>query len=75
MRLHHIARHLTDPPQNYFLFGPLGTGKTTWLEQRYPEALFVDLLEPETAMSLQARPSRLRELVMGGSAAMRPYAA
>ena len=31
--------------QSFFLFGPRGTGKTTWLKQRFPEALYLDLLD------------------------------
>ena len=31
--------------QNFFLFGPRGTGKTTWLTQRFPDALYLDLLD------------------------------
>jgi uncharacterized protein len=56
-------RYFTPPADHFFLFGPRGTGKT-WLTQRcFPEALLVDLLEPETLRSLSARPERLRELI------------
>lgn len=61
----HISRFLTDPGQSCFLFGPRGTGKTTWLRQRLPDALFVDLLRPEVYRELAARPDRLRDLVRG----------
>jgi uncharacterized protein len=51
------------PADHFFLLGPRGTGKT-WLTQRlFPQALRVDLLEPETLRSLSARPERLRELI------------
>lgn len=60
------VRRLLDPPAgSFFLFGPRGTGKTTWLAQRLPSALRVDLLDPETAREMSARPERLRELVLG----------
>lgn len=42
-----------------FLFGPRGTGKTFWLRNLYPEALFVDLLEARTFNTLSADPQRL----------------
>ncbi|MGH7551939.1 MAG: AAA family ATPase [Longimicrobiales bacterium] len=47
------------------MFGPRGTGKTTWLRAQLPEALFVKLLRPETYRELSARPERLRKLVLG----------
>jgi hypothetical protein len=45
-----MLRRLFTPPDegSYFLFGPRGTGKTTWLKQHYPEAYWVNLIEPET---------------------------
>ena len=32
-------RLLNDTLGSYFLFGPRGTGKTTWLEERFPDAV------------------------------------
>jgi predicted AAA+ superfamily ATPase len=51
--------------QSFFLFGPRGTGKSTWLRQNAPDALFIDLLEPDVARELTARPERLRDLIGG----------
>ena len=42
-----------------------GTGKSTWLRHLFPEALFVDLLQPDVYREMSARPERLRELVLG----------
>ena len=53
------------PGQSFFLFGPRGTGKSTWLRHQLPEATFVDLLRPEVHRELSARPERLRERVLG----------
>ena len=58
-------RFLKDPGQSFFLFGPRGTGKSTWLKRGFPNALYVDLLDPATARDLTSRPERLRELVLG----------
>ncbi len=58
-------RFLELPASHFFLFGPRGTGKTTWLGERLGEALHVDLLRPEVYRRLRARPERLRELVLG----------
>jgi len=60
-----VPRFFKLPEDHFFLLGPRGTGKT-WLTQRlFPQALRVDLLEPETLRSLSARPERLRELIQG----------
>lgn len=56
-------RYFTPPDDHFFLLGPRGTGKT-WLTQRlFPDAMRIDLLDPETVRSLSARPERLRELL------------
>ena len=49
--------------QSFFLFGPRGTGKTTWLKQRFPDAIYLDLLDHALYLELLARPQRLRELI------------
>ena len=58
-------RFFTPPVDHFFLLGPRGTGKTWWTRTEYPEALRVDLLDPETLRSMAARPERLRERVAG----------
>jgi len=60
-----IGRFFEIPEQSCFLFGPRGTGKSTWLGHRLPDALFVDLLDPARHRSLEARPERLRDLLAG----------
>ena len=41
-----IVRRLFEPPRgSYFLFGPRGTGKSTWLRQLHPDAHWIDLLD------------------------------
>ena len=51
-------------PQNksFFLFGPRGTGKTTWVKNNFPDALYIDLLEAETYNQLLANPQRLEKM-------------
>ncbi len=58
-------RFLKDPRQSFFLFGPRGTGKSTWLRGAFPGALHLDLLDPVLARDLASRPERLREIVLG----------
>jgi uncharacterized protein len=61
-----LPRFLPAPNSSFFLFGPRGTGKTTWLRQEFPSAVFVNLLKPDTFRELSARPERLVELIRGG---------
>jgi len=58
-----VSRKLRPPAGSFFLFGPRGTGKTTWLRQTFPDALWLDLLLPENERLFSARPERLRERV------------
>jgi uncharacterized protein len=60
-----IPRFFKDPEQSFFLFGPRGTGKSTWLRENHADALWVDLLAPDTHRRFEARPERLVELVAG----------
>lgn len=56
-------RFFKPPHQSYFLFGPRGTGKSTWLKQEYPDAYWVDLLDPELFRLFSAAPERLRSIL------------
>jgi len=56
---------LLKPPdaQSFFLFGPRGTGKTTWVRRTFPGAVYIDLLEAELFTRLTANPQRLENLI------------
>jgi uncharacterized protein len=58
-----FRKRLFRPPQaeSYFLFGPRGTGKTTWLKHEHFNALWVDLLRPNEEREFSMRPELLRE--------------
>jgi len=58
-----VPRFLQDPGSDFFLFGPRGTGKSTWLGLEHPDALVVDLLASDLERRYAARPERLRELL------------
>ncbi len=60
-----MERFLDLPQQSFFLLGPRGTGKSTWIRHVLPDALYIDLLRPEVHRELGARPERLRERVAG----------
>ncbi|HAX62254.1 MAG TPA: ATPase [Elusimicrobia bacterium] len=59
-----IPRIFLPQKYNFFLFGPRGTGKTTYLKQNYPDAVWIDLLEADVFRSYSAYPERLREIVL-----------
>jgi uncharacterized protein len=40
-----LPRLLQEPEGSFFLFGPRGTGKSTWLRASFPDAHLVDLLD------------------------------
>lgn len=58
-----IPRLFNPPAGSFFLFGPRGTGKTTWLNEKFPDAVRVDLLEPENFRAYSAYPERLGEVI------------
>lgn len=49
-----------------FLFGPRGTGKTSWIKANLPESLYIDLLDYGTFATLSAYPNRLKEMIPAG---------
>ena len=59
---------LLKPPdtQSFFLFGPRGTGKTTWVRRTFPGAVYIDLLESELFTRLTANPQRLESFIPVG---------
>ena len=63
MKIGKIPRILMPPEQSFFLFGPRGTGKSTWLRDRLPDAIFVDLLDYSLFMKLSADPHALEALI------------
>jgi predicted AAA+ superfamily ATPase len=56
---------LLSPPENksFFLFGPRGTGKSSWSRATFPGAVYVDLLETDTQTRLLAAPDRLEAMI------------
>lgn len=54
-----------DPSLSHsvFIFGPRGTGKTSWLKEHFSDALYFDLLNSDIYTELLARPTRLASLI------------
>ncbi len=59
----YIPRFFNSPNQSFFLFGPRGTGKSTYLKKHFQDALWIDLLKPDEFRRFSAKPERLIELV------------
>src|SRR5438093_13572395 len=68
-----IPRSLTLPrSKSFFLFGPRGTGKSTWLRAMYPEAPVLDLLEADYQEFLR-KPSRLEAWADAHARSRQPF--
>jgi predicted AAA+ superfamily ATPase len=52
------------PTTTFMLFGPRGTGKSTWLTQAFPHAERIDLLRASVFMKYQIHPDAFREEVL-----------
>ena len=63
MLFERLIKKPLESRKSFFLFGPRGTGKTTWLKHRLPEARFVNLLQSEYYNHLSANPGHLRQLI------------
>jgi predicted AAA+ superfamily ATPase len=57
------TRSYAAPSHTFFLFGPRGTGKTTWLRQVLPDALWFDLLRTQVVLGLSRQPELFRQQV------------
>jgi uncharacterized protein len=59
-----FPRNLESPDSSFFLFGPRGTGKSTWVRENFREAFVVNLLPAETMLRYQRNPSLFRAEVL-----------
>lgn len=59
----YTERAMKPPTESYFLLGPRGTGKSTWLLNCYPKATRIDLLLGEEERKFSAFPERIRDVV------------
>jgi len=57
-----IKRLLKVPGRSFFLFGPRGVGKTTWLREVLPKAFFFDLLDSTLYLELSQNPGHLEAI-------------
>ncbi|MDE0091781.1 MAG: AAA family ATPase [Oligoflexia bacterium] len=57
-------RHFQPSKRSFFILGPRGTGKTTWLKSYYKKAVFYDLLNPSLYLKLQKNPELFRQEIL-----------
>ena len=57
------TRLLPPPERTFFLFGPRGTGKTTWLRANFHDATWFDLVRTQELLRLMRDPGLLRQAV------------
>ena len=62
-----IKRCILPYEESFFLLGPRGTGKTTWLKAQHNDAVVIDLLKPDVFRTFQARPESLADVVKGNA--------
>jgi predicted AAA+ superfamily ATPase len=63
MKEFHVTRLLKVPDLSFFLFGPRGVGKTTWLKEVLPDASFFDLLDSSLFLELSRNPGTLKAMI------------
>ena len=59
------TRILEPPETSFFLFGPRGTGKSTWVDAHYSRAQRFDFLKNDVLLRYIGEPHRLRREVEG----------
>ena len=59
----YIKRFFNAPTDSFFIFGPRGTGKSTWIKKKFPDAYLIDLLDDGTYRNHVAYPERIRQIV------------
>ena len=56
-------RFFNLPQDNCFIFGPRGTGKSTWIKENLPHAYVINLLDDETYLRYSANPAHIKSVV------------
>lgn len=59
---HYVPRIINPPEDSYFLLGPRGSGKSTWLLHHYPRAHRINLLLGEEVRRFSAYPEKIRDV-------------
>src|SRR5262245_54910386 len=63
----YYSRLFRLPKASFFLFGPRGVGKSTFLQHQFPKGLLIDLLLSQVKRILEVNPENLINMVEGHS--------
>jgi len=63
MNKDYISRLLSIPDYSFFLFGPRGSGKSTWLKHDLTTSHYFDLLDSSLYLELLRNPNHLEALI------------
>lgn len=58
-----LKRLLLPPADSFFLLGPRGVGKTTWVHEHFSESLRIDLLDSRLFLQLSKDPALLSAII------------
>lgn len=64
VKVKEFKRFFSCGNESFFLFGPRGTGKSTWIKKNFSNAYLVDLLNGGHRFQYLANPKRLKEEVL-----------
>lgn len=67
LKMESLGRLFVPPVGSFFLLGPRGTGKSTWIRLACPGATVLDLLQPDLYREFAARPERLEGIATAAS--------
>lgn len=59
-----FPRDLQPPRSSFFLFGPRGTGKSTWIRSHFEDAYVVNLLPADSMLRYERDPSHFSAEVL-----------
>jgi uncharacterized protein len=62
-----VTRFYQPPDDSFFIFGPRGTGKSTWLKHNIKNSYVIDLLDEVTFRQYSAHPEYIKQLVSANS--------
>lgn len=60
-----LKRFYQLPPDNCFILGPRGIGKSTWISENLKQAHTINLLDDETFRVFSAHPNHIKNIVAG----------
>lgn len=61
----HTQRFFTAPDESCFIFGPRGTGKSTWIKDNLKNSMVINLLDEKTLLQYLSNPGHIKEVVLG----------